>query len=163
MFVPYDLETTPLFIKTDSEEGTNHQVEVHLYRNSVSERAGVVVIYFNAPLKYYLPFCTGINFFPTTVPSATDKVWKITLIRNSSIRLTIHCNDVEVLNVLIDATTCSYDHNWTTYWTKDVNLILFKSTDTASDFYSSRLLITPAPGNYFFFFFFFLYIEPLAT
>ena len=129
----YDLETTPLYINTDSEGGSNEKVEIHLYRDS--EPAGFVYIYFQSPPKYYLAFCTNINSFPTTVPAATDKVWKITMIRNSSIRFIIHCNDVEVLNVLINHSTCSHDSRWVTYWTRDVDKINFSSTDTASDFW----------------------------
>ena len=142
--INYDLETTPLYIKTDSAEGSNDKLELNLYRSG--EYAGAIFIYFSSPLKYILFYCTSWNNFHTTLPSTTDKVWKITVTKHSGIRLVIHCNDVEVLNVLMNDSTCS-DNRWTTYWTRDVEKIYFSATDNASDFYSSHLPITP--GTYF--------------
>ena len=55
----------------------------------------------------------------------------------------MHCNDKEVLNVVLSDTICSYS-SWSETWSKDVGKIYFSSNyDTASDFYrTGKLLIT---------------------
>ncbi len=47
----------------------------------------------------------------------------------------IHCNDVEVLDILLSSTTCSHG-SWSGVWNRDVTKIKFYSDrDTASDNY----------------------------
>ena len=65
---------------------------------------------------------------------ATVKVWRITVDKNSGIRVVIHCNDQEVVNILTSSTTCSNDA-WNV-WSRDIAKIMFHSDqDTASDHY----------------------------
>ena len=103
---------------------------------SGSSTAGDVYLYFTSPPQYQLTFCTSPTNFPTDLPSKTEKVWTITLSRVSGeIRVVIHCNDKEVLKVVLSDTTCS-DSRWSNYWSRDVEKISFASYyDTASDFY----------------------------
>ena len=139
--IEWDLELTPLVIRTNSVLGsyTYDQVAVYFY-SAEGESAGGVSLHFTSTLQYWLSWCKSWTNFPVTPPSATDKVWQITLTRTAGVRLVIHCNDVEVLNTLLSEATCSYSW-WSTTWNKDVTKIMFDSSDTASDYYR------PQPGD----------------
>ena len=128
-----DLETTPLEIKTNSELGSRDRVSVDFYSSQGTRRGGVG-IYLDSTPQYYLPYCISWTNFPSYLPSAVDKVWRISLTRTAGIRLQIHCNNVEVLNFLMSDKTCIYSY-WSKYWTRDVEMIRFSEHDTASDYY----------------------------
>ena len=63
----------------------------------------------------------------------------LTLVKTSSIRLVLHCNEVEVLDFLFSDATCG-DKSWSKDWSREVAEIEFEVYDTASDFYR------PQPG-----------------
>ena len=133
MYIDYDLEDSPLQIRTDSVLGSKKEVLVTFYSTG-SSRVGGVYLYFSSPPQYQLIYCTsGINF-PTDLPSDTDKVWTIILSRVSDeIRVVIHCNDKEVVNVVLSDISCS-SSGWSWDWSRDVEEIMF-SSDKASDYY----------------------------
>ena len=108
------------------------------FYTSPSDFAITFRLYFSSTPGYYIGRCSsGHTNFPTDLPTATDKVWRVTLTRTSGIRqLVVHCNEVEVLNTLISDTTCDRN-DWSTYWSGEVAKIKFTSYDTASDFYKS--------------------------
>ena len=135
----WDLESTPLEIRTNSVLGSNDMVNVYFY-SAKGEYAGAVSLRFTYTLQYDLGWCRSWTTLPVTPPSATDKVWRISLTRTAGVRLVIHCNDVEVLNTLLSQATCSYS-GWSTYWNRDVTKIMFLPSDKASDYYR------PQPGN----------------
>ncbi|KAL5248076.1 hypothetical protein ACHWQZ_G017302 [Mnemiopsis leidyi] len=129
-----DLETTPLEIKTDSAVGSGDCVFLYFYTSQGYE-AGGVYLHFTSTLQYWIYYCsTSYTDFPTNPPADVNKVWRITKTRTSGIRLQIHCNDVEVLDILISDTTCSYS-DWSTYWNRDIEKMYFDYSDTASDYY----------------------------
>ena len=98
------------------------------------EYAGGVSLYFTSPPHYWLIYCSSWTIFPTSLPTETDKIWKITLTRTSgTVSVIIHCNNKEVLNVVPSSTTCSQSIWY--YWSRDVEKIQFSRTDTASDYY----------------------------
>ena len=137
VYIDADLETSTLEIKTDSSPGSDETVEVNLY-NSDGDYAGAVILDFTSPSQYQLRWCTlSRTNFPTALPTESDKVWTISLTKTSGIRLVIHCNEAEVLNVLMSDTTCSYG-SWNYHWSIDVQKIRFRSIDTASDYYRLR-------------------------
>ena len=139
VYIEWDLESTPLGIRTNSVLGSNDRVDVYFY-SAEGELAGRVILRFASTLQYWLDWCsTSWTNLPVTPPSATDKVWRITLTRTAGVRLVIHCNDVEVLNTLLSEATCR--SGWSTYWNRDVTKIRFYSPDTASDYYR------PQPGD----------------
>ena len=107
---------------------------MHPY-NSQGEFAGGVIISFSSTLQYYLSWCTSFTNFPSTLPSAVDKVWRISLTKTSGITLLIHCNDVEVLNLLLSDEICNGYRDWRDFWSRDVEKIAFSEHDTASDYY----------------------------
>ena len=136
MSINFDLENSPLQIKTDSEVGSDEEVNVNF--SSEGYLAGEVHFYFNSPPKYYLYYCRATTDFTTALPSETEKVWTITLSRVSGeIRVVIHCNDKEVLNVVLSDTTCSYSkYYWSSSWSREMDQIYFHPySDTASDYY----------------------------
>ena len=131
---PYiDLETIPLEIKTDSTIGSGDEVWVEF--TSDNSYVGEFGIYFSSTPQYYISFCMSYTDFPVSLPSDVEKVWRITLNRNSGIRLLIHCNNVEVLNILMSDNTCYSYSSWSTYWNRNVERIWFHHSDTASDYY----------------------------
>ena len=135
MDINFDLENSPLQIKTDSVVGSNEKVSVTFY--SGSSWVGGVYLRFTSPPKYRLYYCGSLTYnFPTVLPSETDKVWTITKSKVSDeIRVVIHCNDKEVLNVVLSDTTCSHS-SWSESWSKAVDEIYFSSAyNTASDYY----------------------------
>ena len=133
VYIPLDLENTPLEIKTDSKLGSGDDVYVS-FHTTRGERAGGLEISFYST-RYWLDYCNSWTNFPSNLPSEVEKIWRITLDKTAGIRLQIHCNGVEVLNVLMSDNTCSYS-DWRYYWSKDVENIYFHpSHDTASDYY----------------------------
>ena len=132
MYINFDLENSPLQIKTDSVVGSKEEMQVLFY--SGFSGAGDVDLRFSSPPQYRLYYCDNSwTNFPTDLPSETEKVWTITNSRVSGeIRVVIHCNDKEVLNVVLSDTTCSYSR-WSERWSRDVDMIRF--FDTASDYY----------------------------
>ena len=107
------------------------------FYTSGRDYAGEVRISFSSTPQYYISYCmSSYTNFPVSLPTEVEKVWRITLNRNSGIRLLIHCNNVEVLNILMSYSTCSYSSSWSTYWSRTVGKIWFNSDyDTASDYY----------------------------
>ena len=119
---------------------------IEFYDVSKTSSAGGCNFHLANPPTYKLYSCTGWVNFPINIPSAAENVWKITLTKTSGIRFVVNCNDVEVLNVLIDGTTCS-DGRWEKYWSREVAGIKFRGDDSASDFYSSSPQSSFSPGN----------------
>jgi hypothetical protein len=116
--------------------GSNEKLELYFYTASRAY-AGGVRIDFKSTVQYFLYRCSYSNImmnFPSSLPSTRNKIWMITLTRTMGVRLKIHCNGVEVLNLLMSYSTC-YDNRWSLNWSKDVEKIAFHWTDTASDGY----------------------------
>ncbi|XP_063676896.1 uncharacterized protein LOC134813141 [Bolinopsis microptera] len=134
--IEWDLESTPLEIKTNCVLGSDDIVVVHL-NSAGGEYTGVVYLWFTSTPRYLLNWCTAWTNLPVEPPSPTDKVWRITLTRTAGVRLVIHCNEVEVINILFSGTTC-IDNSWSTFWSRDVAKISFHSSDTASDYYGTQ-------------------------
>ena len=128
-----DLETIPLEIKTNSTAGSG-VTWVDFY-TALKKYVGGVRIRFYATPVYYIQKCRDWTNFPVNLPTEVEKVWRITLNRNSGIRLLIHCNNVLVLNFLMSHSTCS-DPFWSHYWSKNVQHIEFDPRyDTASKYF----------------------------
>ena len=150
VYIDYDLENSPLQIRTNSVEGSDEQVELHLYTAQKNYTADVF-IYFTSPPQYLLGLCTSFRTnFPTTLPSEIEKVWTITLSRTSGERrVVIHCNNKEVINVVMSHTSCGYSE-WSKYW-REIKKIYFCSSGSASDYYR--------PGKYLGFLAKFMHIQ----
>ena len=138
VFIDWDLENLPVEIKTDSTIGSNDYVLLYFCHELDYCLAGFFIKFSSTP-QYKFEYCSFWNDFPTALPSATEKIWRITLDKSEGIRVIIHCNGVLVLNLLLSDETCTttsnYGSRWRTFWTKDVKLIYFTAHDTASDYY----------------------------
>ena len=117
---------------TDSIVGSGENVYVRFYDNA-GNYAGIVYIYFNTPIQYFIGWCTYYNYFPVSLPAAPDKTWTIEY-NTAGKRLALHCNGVQVLNLLISDSECT-QNNWRTYWERKPTQIQFYSSDTESDSY----------------------------
>ena len=132
-----DLETTPLEIKTNSTIGSGDLVYVDFYTSGGDEVGGVRISFTSTPV-YFIRYCmSSYTSFPGNLPTDVEKVWRITLNRNSGIRLLIHCNNVEVLNFFMSYYSCYYwSESYSDYWSRNVGKIQFHYYyDTASDHY----------------------------
>ncbi|KAL5262300.1 hypothetical protein ACHWQZ_G007879 [Mnemiopsis leidyi] len=150
-YIDFDLEATPLQIKTDSAVGSEDQVVVFFF-SSHGGRAGGILLYFGPTLQYYIWHCQqGIySNFLAPLPTATEKEWRVTVTRTSSVRVVIQCQDVEVANVVLSDSTCSCsEEDWRETWSNDVEKIFFTDTDTATDLYLEPVTpdIRPSPAS----------------
>ena len=132
--IAYDLESTPLQIKTNSAVKNSDYHTAHLYLlDSQGYDIGYVYFNFANPQKYQIYPCSNYRpAFPTAPPIEVNKVWKITQLTGP--RITIHCNGVKVLDLTLNKDTCS-GTRWITQWSKKVAKIKFYKDDRASDYY----------------------------
>ena len=132
--MPIDPETTSVEIMTDSELGSKEIIQLFFY-TGFGHYAGGLNIYFGSIPRYWIYYCSSSRTnFPSDLPAARDKIWRITLTKTSGIRLQIHCNNVEVLNTLLSDTTCG-DSVWSTYWNRKIWKMYLNPFHTASDYY----------------------------
>ena len=136
--IPHHLARTPLQIRTNSIDKSGDKVHVSFYTAAV-DIVGSVKLWFDSPTKYAISFCTpDYSPFLSALPSDVNKTWKIA--KFAGPRITVHCNEVEVVDIIMSAQTCTH-HLWSEKWSKEVEQIEFGSLDTASDYY------IPAPGK----------------
>eukprot|EP00116_Pleurobrachia_bachei_P002407 sb/3462669/ len=133
--IPWDLEATPLQIKTDSTLGSGEEIRVRMIDNNGSY-IGIVIVRFTSTMQYLIEHCiTGIEDLPVQPPVEVDKIWTIT---KTETTLIITYDNVEVLNYLFadsSAGSCA------TEWGGDVvEEIRFGTGDTASDFYIAGII-----------------------
>ena len=131
----YDLENSPLQIKTNIEDGSNKKLEVW-FKTAAGESAGAVQLDFTSPPKFMV--CSEPwTSFPTALPTESEKVWTITLTRYLFVPLlVITCNDKEVLNVVMNDVANCEDWEWRRAWKRDVEKIRFgSSSDTGPIYY----------------------------
>ena len=146
--IDYDLENSPLFIKTKSEVGSYEKVQLEFF-SAAGDGAGRIYITFGDNPDYQLWGCTTLNnhwddFLNPDPFSETDKILKIALTRSSDmgVKLVISCNKEEVLNLQISSSTCR-EATWENYWNYAVKKIKFNKWDSASVKYSSNQPFSP--------------------
>ncbi|XP_063689003.1 uncharacterized protein LOC134822077 [Bolinopsis microptera] len=132
--IEWDLESTPLEIKS-SELGSNDNVLYVTFYSAWGMFAGGLWLDLASPL-YSLQFCTSFKKFAVNPPSTADKVWRITLTRTEGVRVVVHCNEVEVLNILLSQ-SCT-ETKWSKYWNRLVTKMKFRKADSASDYYRAQ-------------------------
>ena len=107
--------------------------------------AGELQIKFSNTFTFLVKDCSSsFSSFASNLPTAVDKIWRIRVIKTSAIRILIHCNDAEVLNLVLSDSTCNINL-WKSSWTMDITRIQF-FYDTASDFYKKQT----SPGRKYF-------------
>ena len=134
--VDYNLESSPLEVKTNSEPASTDQTKVSFYTAEESY-IGEIRIKLESTPQYRITNCMSESKnFKSTLPTAADKIWRITVTKSTDVRVQIHCNEVEVFNEVMSDEKCSEDE-WRNRWTIDMDIekIKFLPRDTASDYY----------------------------
>jgi len=136
-YIPTDLNTTPLYLKTSSVLGSGEGVRVVFYdEHNQNQAAGGIYLYFDTTIEYFLRYCTSWTPLPVTPSTSQDKIWKISV--TAGPRVIVECNRVEVLNIVLDSSVCDnsyYRSIWNYYWGRGVSSIRFSSSDDATDKY----------------------------
>ena len=129
-------------VTTNSEAGSGEWVDVYFF-DTAGILAGAVFINFGTEIMYYLGECSSsFTPFPTALlPAVTEKTWTITY--NYMERLVLHCNGVQVADVVLSECDFSY---WKKYWENKPTQMQFGmfGSDTASDTYC----FSSNPGKY---------------
>ena len=111
-----------------------------MFYDAQDDLIGGIYLYFTSTPQYFIGYCSSSHVDIPNLPSETEKVWTITFTRTSDVvTLVLHCNEVEVFNVVISGTICGYSR-WSENWSrKPASKILFLSDgnniDTASDYF----------------------------
>ena len=129
-YIPFDLESTPLQIKTDSTTGSDDEINVLLYEAGTKIIAGFYVK-FSQTMQYSIRYCSSIAWtdLPTQPPDDVDKIWTFT---KTSTAFIISCNGVEVLNyVFSDSSNSDCVPNWS----RDVEKIGFYTWNEFAPYY----------------------------
>ena len=133
-YIPADIETSYLHVRTHSTEGSDNYILVWYYDED-KKPAGGIGILVSSPVRYALHYCQRYNYSPfqTSPPAEDVKHW---VIQKHGYRTVIFCNGELVLNITVSSDTCdnlAFANTWETYWRRDVDNIWFSSEwDTAS-------------------------------
>ena len=133
MMVDLEMELVSVEIRTNSILGSKELLALDL-RNAQNEPAGGYRVEFATKPLFQLLYCTHGLVFPMNLPTATDKIWRMTLHRGEGIRVLVHCNRELVLNVKLSDQVCNIP-NWRNSWSTSVTGIIFPAFDTASNYY----------------------------
>ena len=134
--INFDLENSPIQIRTNSHIGSGAKIKL-LFFNEQGDSAGGFTLQLKSTPRYFIDGCTEVWVeIPIKLPQDLDRKWTLILSRakNGIKRVELHCNNVEILNVVSSDTTCT-DIDWKTAWSKDVEKIKFSHKDGASDYY----------------------------
>ena len=140
-YIPINLKTTPIEIKTYSEVGSGEAVDMKFF-NSEGKIAGGLAIYFGSTVQYILSSCNeSPDIYPSNlpVPAAKEKIWRIRIHYFpgwfSRIQVDIYCNDVTMANIKLSERTSCGPSGWDLLkiW-RDVVKVQFKE-ENASAYY----------------------------
>ena len=133
-YIPVDLETSYLHLRTNSATGSGDRTVV--WYHSGGTYPGGIDIWFTSPVKYRLVDCQNYTSFSLTVPVEQDKHW---VVEKRGYRTVILCNGQLVLDIMASSETCDdpeYADKWATNWGREVTCIEFPSRwDTATNLY----------------------------
>jgi hypothetical protein len=133
--IHFDPEKT-LGIRTNSSQWNGDYVKVWFYDRHRIHVGGVNIDFLHSVPRYHIMWCSEkFTVFPVELPTKSDKTWRITVTKNLSYRILIHCNGVKVLDVLLSPATCSNSDYSTGMWIRDITQLKFRNDDTASDYY----------------------------
>ena len=148
-YIDHDLESSPIYVMTDSDKGSFEGVNLEFVGSDKYHHAGGLSIYFFSQTKYFIQNCFSVNafaIFPENLPSDVNKIWKVTLTRDTGGRkLLVHCNDEKVIDQLLSESSCD---NWNENWNREVAKIKFTLSDSASDYYLLSSHQPISPGHY---------------
>ena len=136
--IPFDLESTPLQIKTYSTTGSGHYLFVVSTHKADGSSIGRVLVWFNSPtsIQYYIDDCIS---WTTLSVQPSDEMYKVWTTQKTVTALSIECNGVEVLNYQFSDSTLP---NCVSQWEGDVVDKIVFSSDSASNSYRVK------PGSF---------------
>ena len=131
-YLRFDLQESAMVVGTNSTLGSKDKMEI-IFHESMDLTAGGLTLLFASKAKLWLEQCsfsyTSLSELPLSV--TTERVWRITLKRQESLRMLLHCDNVKVLDFTFSGETCP-DWRWKIVWARHVNAIVFPASDTAS-------------------------------
>jgi len=126
---PWDLESTPIQITTNSEDGSGDQIWMVTYNND-HFLSHLYVTFAEHAVQYWIMSCNYFTDFPIQPTGSVNKIWTIAKTEES---LIIYCDGVELLNYVFSE---SSDNECVSKWGgNQVDEIRFSSFDKASRFY----------------------------
>ena len=131
--VSHDPIKYPLRIKTTMDFASEGEIRVRFYNVNGAHIAGLNIKIATTP-QYWLHYCMNkFRDFPTNtvLPPLDEKIWVISITRTSGVRIIVHCNGQEVLNLQLTNSVCSANSDWINLWNKDFDKISFPSGDAA--------------------------------
>ena len=128
----YDLETTPLEIKTNSTLDSKKMIFL-TFHTKTGVIAGGFQLKFSSTPQYLLYYCSGWINLPIHPPDITTK-FLLVLDRNPGLQLRVFCNDVKLLDMNVHA-RCRNSQAWRRIIAK----IKFNRGDTATELYGPCL------------------------
>ena len=147
MKVNYDLENSPLELKTYNTLGSNMTIEI-IFLSSDNKRSGGLKIHLTSTPYYIITRCvTKYTVLSETCLTANDgDVWRVTVERftftETRLTLTVHCNDEKMMESEISSEKCDME-TWAEHWSMETKMIKF--------WYSVSDLLyrhRPLPGSY---------------
>ena len=133
-YIKFDLESTPLQIKTDSTAGSGDNIGVPLHKAN-GFGIGGIFMKFTTPFQYHISYCIGYTPLPVQLPEEVDKIWTI---QKTATAFTIHCNGVQVLKYQFSDASYAGNTCVSVYGGDVVGGIKFNSNDDASDSYRAK-------------------------
>ena len=135
--IPWDLESVPLQVQTDSTSSNTYYIAVILYDSSQTDydsyatyKRWVAVNLLSTGIKFILQSCTSESLLPIQPPAGEPKIWTFSKTEDS---LTIGCNGTTLVTYTFTGATCK------ALWKGDiVDKIAFWGADKASKFYRRK-------------------------
>ena len=131
--IPWNSDSETINIYTNSEAGSQDSVTLMFHDKDGAYARSTVIIVFGTQIRYMITSCSGFTPFPETIPTETEKTWTITY-NYTERRLVVHCNGVQVINVVVSDSVCT-NRNWRQYWDRKFTQMEFFKLDNASDSY----------------------------
>ena len=138
VFIPLNLDTLALEVKTDSLVGSNDLLSVMLYSNASREsKLGQIAIKFEKTVKYFDSGCSNSwKDLPNFLPTTRENIWRFTFTRSfDESRIQHYHNGKRKLIPLMDKIACDHKGKTKPFWNRIVTHIAFSLKDTASDYF----------------------------
>ena len=123
--IEYDLEANPIEFKVVRE--AVQDIPLITFRDAKGYSAGALIVYYKEKRLYSrLVECQNSEQpFPSNVPKQNVDIFRITKILHPEIRIKLHCNNVEVFDVIMSENCVVSD--WSKFWGSDVASVKFNS------------------------------------
>lgn len=134
-FIPFDLESDPLQVSTDSKIGSGERIWVQFSRSDNFGFVGITVDFAESP-RYSLGSCKNSEIPLNKLSKEDNRIWTIEKVDK---RLRLSCNGIEIFDFDTNLSTVDTCRN---SWSNDFAYVRFIGEsvnsypiDTASDYY----------------------------